>query len=347
MKREIEIQYIIRRNGADFGKLYAIGMPQLRCSNSSALKMSLSGDFAPNELADWLRDEIQPVLIIDGVEHPLAVLMPATVTPKKTATTASLHIEAYDRCWRVQDVTTEDILYLAAGANYVQEIQRLLVSCGIDTVLATPSDAVFSEAREDWDIGTSYLDIVNQLLGEINYNPLWFNAQGAAVLEPVSVPSVSRLKHVLDESNVESMLLPSISRETDIYRAPNVFLCVCSNPDKSGPLVSKAENTNPQSPLSIGRRGRRIMKKIQVNNIESQAALDAYAARICNESMIRGETIRVQTGLLPGFGMADVTALRFEGVDELCVEKAWTMSLGVGGTMQHTLQRVVINIDQQ
>lgn len=347
MKREIEIQYIIRRNGAYFGKLYAIGTPQLRCDDSSALKMSLSGDFAPNELADWLRDEIQPVLIIDGVEYPLAVLMPATVIPTKTATTASLHIEAYDRCWRVQDVTTEDILYLAAGANYVQEIQRLLVSCGIDTVLATPSDAVFSEAREDWDIGTSYLDIVNQLLGEINYNPLWFNAQGAAVLEPVSVPSVSRLKHVLDESNVESMLLPSISRETDIYRAPNVFLCVCSNPDKTGPLVSKAENTNPQSPLSIGRRGRRIMKKIQVNNIENQAALDAYAARICNESMIGGETIRVQTGLLPGFGMADVTALRFEGVDELCVEKAWTMSLGVGGTMQHTLQRVVINIDQQ
>lgn len=346
MKREIEIRYIIRRNGAYFGSLQPIGAPQLRCDDSSALKMSLSGDFAPNDLADWLRDEIQPVLILDGVEYPLAVLMPATVTPKKTATTASLHIEAYDRCWRVQDVTTEDILHLAAGANYVQEIQRLLVSCGIDTVMATQSDAVFEEDREDWDIGTSYLEIVNQLLGEINYNPLWFNPQGAAVLEPVTVPSASRLKHVLDESVVESMLLPQISRETDIYRAPNVFLCVCSNPDKSGPLISKAENTNPQSPLSIPRRGRRIMKRIQVNNIESQDALDAYAAQICNESMIGGETIRVQTGLLPGFGVADVTALKYEGVDTLCVEKAWSMSLEVGGTMQHTLQRVVINIDQ-
>lgn len=87
------------------------------------------------------------------------------------------------------------------------------------------------------------------------------------------------------------------------------------------------------------------MKRIQVNNVESQEALDAYAARICNESMIGGETIRVQTGLLPGFGVADVTALKFEGVDTLCVEKAWSMSLEVGGTMQHTLQRVVVNID--
>lgn len=345
MKREIEIQYKILRNGADFGKLYAIGTPQLRCDDSAALKMSLTGDFAPNDLADWLRDEIQPVLIIDGVEYPLAVLMPATVTPTKTATSSALRIEAYDRCWRVQDVTTEDILHLDAGANYVREIQRLLVSCGIDTVLATPSDAVIAEAREDWDIGTSYLEIINQLLGEINFNPLWFNSQGAAVLEPVTVPSSSRLKHVLDENVVESLLLPEISRETDIYRAPNVFLCVCSNADKSGPLVSKAENTNPQSPLSIARRGRRIMKKIQVDNIENQAALDAYAERICNESMIGGETIRVQTGLLPGFGVADVTALRYDGVDALCVEKAWTMALAVGGNMQHTLQRVVINLD--
>ena len=345
MKREIEIQYKVLRNGADLGTLYAVNHPQLRCDDSAAIKMSLSGDFAQNDLVDWLRDEIQPVLVIDGEPHPLAVLMPATVTPTKNATTAFLHVEAYDRCWRVQDVTTEDILHLAQGDNYIQEIQRLLVSCGIDTVLATKSDAVFAEDREDWDIGTSYLEIINQLLNEINYNPLWFNSRGAAVLEPVSLPNSSRLKHVMDERVVESLLLPSISRETDIYRAPNVFLCVCSNADKSQPLVSRAENTNPQSPLSIARRGRRIMKRIQVDNIENQAALDAYAQRICNESMIGGETIRVQTGLLPGFGVADVTALRFEGIDTLCVEKAWTMDLGVGGNMQHTLQRVVINLE--
>jgi hypothetical protein len=29
----------------------------------------------------------------------------------------------------------------------------------------------------------------------------------------------------------------------------------------------------------------------------------------------------------------------------ICVEKAWTMTLGIGGTMQHTLERVIINAE--
>lgn len=345
MTREIEIRYRILRNGAAFGWLYSIDKPCLRCDGSADIKMSLSGQFVPNEEADWLTDEIQPLLIIDGVEHPLAVLMPATVATSKDSTTTSLTIEAYDRCWRVQDVTTEDILHINAGANYVQTIQKMIVACGIDAVLATPSDAVFAEAREDWEIGTSYLVIINQLLKEINYNPLWFNSQGAAILEPVTVPSVEKIKHTLNENDVKSLLMPEMNRETDIYSAPNVFLCICSNADKSGPLVSRAENLNPQSPLSIPRRGRRIVKVERVNNIGSQAALDAYATRLCNESIIGGETITVWTGLLPGFGAADVTGLQYGDINDLCVEKAWMMELGVGGNMEHTLQRVVINLE--
>jgi len=138
---------------------------------------------------------------------------------------------------------------------------------------------------------------------------------------------------------------PEIIRETDIYETPNVIICVCSNADKAAAMKATAENTNPMSPLSIMRRGRRIVQVVQVDNIASQAELQEYANRLLYDSMRTGETIQVETMLQQGFGADDVTALRYDDVMGICVEKAWTMQLTPGGKMQHTLEKVVINLE--
>ena len=348
MTRLIDFRYYVVRNGANYCEIHAVegAEPKILMEDGSGIKTKLSGSFlVPAEDVDWLTDEIRPVMVIDGTEHHLGIFLPANVSETETDTSNRVSIDAYDRGWIVKDHRTEYTLFFPAGSNYLSVVGSVLAECGITLISMVPTDETLAEDRADWDVGTSSLDIVNQLLAEINYEELYFDPDGVAVLEPKSTPSANNVEHILDEASVESLMIPGIQKTTDFHSAPNVFICVCSNADKSQPLVSRAENTNPQSPLSIARRGRRIMKRIQVDNIENQAALDAYAQRICNESMIGGETIRVQTGLLPGFGVADVTALRFEGIDTLCVEKAWTMDLGVGGNMQHTLQRVVINLD--
>lgn len=352
--RTVSFKYKLIRNGGEMGFLYpaAGSAPVIRMDDSAEIKTSLGGvfdvhalDVDGNEITpNWLTDEIQPVLEIDGVSSPLGVFLPATVTPEEKNGIQTLSIEAYDRCWRVRDTASETRVYFAAGTNYLDAVVQLLTAAGIALVVKTTTTATLTEARQDWDVGTSYLTIVNELLDEINYNPLWFNERGAAVLEPASTPTAGSIEHTLDASNVESLMLPQISRTTDVYRAPNVFLCVCSNADKSGPLVATAENTNPQSPLSIMRRGRRIMSVQRVNNIASQAELQAYANRLCNESVLTGETIRVSTALLPGFGVADVTAIHYGDLAAVCIERAWSMELRVGGSMQHTLERVVAQI---
>lgn len=346
MTRTVDFRYIIMRGGADFGQIYPLqsGAPTLRMDDAGAIKTSLSGAFAPAPAANFLTDEIRPELIIDGTPYPLGVFLPASVRETEDESTKGLQLECYDRCWRVDTVTTETILSLAAGTNYLTAIKSLLAAAGISIIVETPTTATLTERREDWDVGTSYLTIVNDLLSEINYNPLWFDAAGSAILEPASVPTAENIEHTLDASNVKSLLLPSLSRETDVYSAPNVFLCVCSNPDKSGPMRAVAENTNPQSPLSIQRRGRRIMKVVRVNNIASQEELQAYTNRLRDESMIGGETVTVQTALLPGFGVADVTALHYGEINAVCIERAFDMELRVGGTMTHRLERVVTNL---
>jgi hypothetical protein len=165
------------------------------------------------------------------------------------------------------------------------------------------------------------------------------------VIAPIKTTTAVSIDHVLDETKIESLMIPGIQNVTDVQNAPNVFVCVCSNADKSAPMRAVAENTNPQSPLSIARRGRRITQVLQVNNIASQEALQAYASRQVTESMLSGEIITVQTCLLPGFGIGDVTAIRYGEMLAVCREKGWTMELNIGGLMTHTLERSVMNLD--
>lgn len=359
--RTIDFDYHVLRNNAFYGFLHA-PMDRgnyIRMDDSGEIKMSLSGTFSPfvtdvdgNPVeADFLSDEIRPMLIIDGMEHALGVYGVAKAVPAEYNGVQRFQVEAFDRCWKVRDHYAETQVYFAAGTNYVTAIEGLLIEAGITVIMATPTEAGLTEARE-WEIGTSYLTIINQLLGEINYNQLWFTTDGNAVLEPASVPTAENIEHTMSDLPEEMLdgavkidrMLPSITRETDVYSAPNVFLCVCSNPDKSGAMVAKAENTNPQSPLSIPRRGRRIMKMERVDNIASQAELQAYADRMRNESMIGGETIRVTTALQPGYGVADVVAIKYGDLNAICIERAYTMELAVGGKMTHELERVVYHL---
>lgn len=342
--RSVDFRYKIIRNGAEYGEIHAIGTPLLRMIDSSNIKTSLTGIFAYNESLDCLTDRIRPEIIIDGVSSPLGLYLPATVQESEDETTRSMRIEAYDQCWLLRDHKTEELVFYRAGTNYINLILSLLATSGIGLVVANHSSAVLAEDRQDWDIGTSYLTIVNTLLSEINYNPLWFDASGYAVLEPASVPTADNIEHTLDATNVKSLMLPTFTRNTDIYQKPNVFVCICSNADKDAPMVARAENTNPQSPLSIARRGRRITSITRVDNIASQAELQSYANRLRDESMMTGEKIIVKTALLPGYGVADVTALLYGELSAICVEHAWTMELTVGGTMTHTLERVVVNL---
>lgn len=345
MKRTIDFRYIVVRDGADFTTIRPVNTPTIRMNYTSKIKTSLSGEFLePSADVNWLTDAIRAEIIIDGVATSLGVFLPATVSKTETATTKSLKIEAYDRCWIVRDNYTETRISIAAGVNYISAIQTLLTTCGIYLTVATPTNATITEIREDWDVGTSYLDIINQLLSEINYHELWFDKAGYAILEPVSTPTAANIEHVLDDTNVKSLLLPQMTAQTDVYSAPNVFIVVCSNPDKDEPMIAKAENTNPQSPLSIDRRGRRIVKFQTVNNIASQAELQEYANTLRNNSMIRGETIEVTTALFPDYGVNDVTAIRYGGLFSVCLERQWQMKLTPGGDMKHTLERVVINI---
>lgn len=360
--RTESFRFKILRGGAEYAEIFPVSAPTLRMENTGEIKMSLQGSFLGKAVdtygheteVDWLSDEIQPFMYIDGEEYSLGVLLPTTVTPTRDKGQKTLNIQAYDRCWRVKDSKVEGAIYLTAGTPYIDAIEGLLTSSGITEVLKIKSNAVLAEDRCDWSTGTTYLQVVNDLLREINYTQLWFNGDGLAVIQPQTEPTADNIRHTFTSKKMDSRLpqdaeiisiAPKITRTTDIYNAPNAFVCVCSNPDKSSVMVAKAENTNLQSPLSIPRRGRRIVQVVTLNNIADQTELQNYADTLRNKSMYVGEVIQIETALLPGFGVNDISAISDEDAFDICTETAWSMQLTAGGKMTHTLERTVVGLE--
>lgn len=346
MTRTVETKVRVLRNGAQYAELQTSpnAAPTIRCSDSAAIKMSLAGEFRPNPAVDWLRDELQAVLVIDGTEYPVGIFLPASVEESESEGLKTLRVEAYDRCWRVQTQNNGGSYEVNGGQNYLQVIEGMLSGSGIARVLATPNASILDVGRV-WIGDTTRLAMINELLAEINYKQLWFTPEGVAVLEPYAEPTADRIQHTLDGDKVTSLLLPELRKQTDLYSMPNTFVVVCATPDKSSILSATAVNNSPSSPASVIRRGRTITKVVKVKNIADQTALQEYADRLRNESMLRGETIQVQTALLPGYGVADVVALHFGDLSALCVDHSWSMEFRPGGTMTHTLERVVVNLD--
>lgn len=347
MTRQISFRYVIVRDSADYCQIYPYdnNAPNIRMNSSGEIKSSLRGSFVdPGPSVNWLSDQIRAEIIIDGICSPVGVFIPSSVRVVKNEASSYVVIEAYDRCWIMKDTIAESMYYIAMDTNYGDAMISLLTAAGIGLIQATPTTQTLAEDRE-WEMGTSYLSIINQLLSEINYKQLWFNADGVAILEPESNTAASDIQHKLDATNVRSLTLPGLTQETDIFNAPNVFVCVCSNPDKDAVMVARSENTNPQSPLSIAKRGRRIVEVTNVDNIASQAELQSYADQLRDKSMIAGETIQVKTALLPGYGMDDITSIRYGDLSAVCIERAWSMQMQVGGSMTHSLERVVIALE--
>jgi hypothetical protein len=294
---------------------------------------------------DVLINELQPWISIDGVKDSLGIFIPTTQTVYDSEDGRSMRIECYDRSWRVMAKKATDQISIAAGANYVQTIQQLVTACGIKMTAAEPSDDALQTARNDWDIGTSYLDIINTLLAEINYRPLWFDNLGIARISPHQEPSASRIAHRYSskQSRAGARIMVEKQIESDAFDVPNVIIALCSNPELPQRLIARAENNSPTSKTSTVRRGIEIVHVENIENIASQAALQQLADRLRNDAMFATSTITFSSQAEPGHGAYDIVSI---DADSLCSgiyeETSWSLSMSAGAPMQHTAVRRVI-----
>lgn len=341
MVRSYAAKVFVYRNGAKLTELKIKDMPTVTASSDGEIKEGMTGTFHYNEKMDYLKDELRPVQIIDGTEYPVGVFHVASYTDVFTETGREINIEAYDKCWLIQSMTAESTIFFARGTNYLTAVGQLLTAAGITLTITQPSGAVLQTDRE-WEIGTDYLTIINQLLKEINYAQIWFNSNGWAIIKPEQTEYVQQVQHTYQGLDVRSVLSADAAAAVDIFDKPNVFIAICQNPDLAAPLVATSVNESPMSALSTYKRGRRIARVYNVDNIASQQELQNYADRLRNESMLSSETLTIYTANMPGHGIGDTVAVQHPQISGLYKEIGWRLTLGIGQLMQHDLQRKVL-----
>ena len=343
MIRSYSARVDVIRNGATLTTLHHVSEPRIDCNSDAPIKTSMSCIFYSNEKVNWLTDELVPYQIIDGIEHSVGVFPVGTVTYGRDENgVETISVEAYDRCMILNQIKAERIIHFSAGKNYITAVGELLIEAGITLYMSTPSSAVMQTDREDWQIGTPYLDIINTLLSEINYATIWFDSNGFARLQPVKMPQNSNIDHQYGEMEKINLLCRPCTVETDMFDAPNVFVVICSNPDLDAPMIAEAVNDNPLSSLSTFRRGRRIVKIYNVDNIPDQSELQAYAEALKLKGMSASEISTISTANLPGHGVYDTVAIDHPDIQGIFQEISWSLVLAPGQTMIHKLRRSIL-----
>lgn len=346
MTRTIEFLFHVVRDGADYAVLYPLPgrAPTLCLDESKLIRMALQGDFIdPGPDVNFLTDRIRPEVIIDGITYPLGIFLPTKVETVITETSRYLTIQAYDQCWLLQTTAIEDYVDFSNGSKYLAAIDSLLESAGIGISIVTKNNYAFTRQRSDWLPGTNYLTIINDLLKEINYSRIWFDFNGFAIVAPEPDPQTGPIKHTLDSDDVKSLLFLNSSVGSDMFSTPNVFVYTCSNFDKTV-MTATAVNNDMDSPISVPRRKRKIYSVNHVDDVPDLTVLQALADQAVTRTRLRTETIKVNTGIHPDFGLNDLIALNINGDMSVCIERGWTMQMTHGGTMTHRMERVSANL---
>lgn len=332
----------VARDGAPHTVLEFSTPPTITMVSSAEICLVMQGEFLHNPSVNYLTDELIPICIIDGEEHQMGVFVAGTVETRTANGTKIDVVEAYDRTLKVKQTRTEKRLFIAKGTEYITIIKELLLLSGISVYVEDENKDVLQTDREEWEIGTDHLVIINELLTEINFYPLWFDLNGYAHLERITNLADAPIDHTY--RNDEASIITDTSTSTlDIYDAPNVFIAIYNNPDNDEVWTATAVNDQAFSSLSTIRRGRRIMAEpIQVENIASKEALQTFVDNIRNESLLSTEVINFSTAINPRHQINDVVALDNGEIEGIYEEIGWSITMAPGRLMQHTARRIII-----
>lgn len=299
-----------------------------------------------NKLMTFYSDmRIRPIFKIRApngcwLSYPLGIFIMTSPKRSMNDNVVTWNVDCYDKAIILKEDKLTDRYYIPAGTNYIAAVKTLLLTAGIDKYIIENSELSTGTDLE-FEIGTSKLDVVNELLYAINYNPIHFDFKGFAVTERYIEP-MERQTEFEYMTNDRSLILPNASQLTDYYNVPNVVVRYLDNPDAS-PLRSVYVNNNPDSLVSTVRRGRRIVDVESVDDIADQDTLDSYTKRIAIEKSQAYDSVDFNTALMPMHGYRNCLFLRHDelGIRTKYVEYGWSMDLSVGGEMSHQLKRVM------
>jgi hypothetical protein len=262
---------------------------------------------------DWLNARIRPMVTVESatglerIEVACGVFIPAAPKESWSSTGCSWSVELLDKnCLLDQDIVTDGagnaITYsLPAGANVVDAVKQLIAGVNETTPAIDPYPKVLSSPLT-WEMGTSRLQIINNLLSAADFDSLWVDGWGQYRTAPYVEPSDRTPIYLgIDPfgDGPTAARSPDWMIDRDIYAVPNRMIAVGQGDGDVEAIVAVVTNEDPFSPFSYQSRGRWITTVDTGVEAVDQAALLAYARRRMTMLSTTAERIEVQHMYLP------------------------------------------------
>lgn len=268
----------------------------------------------PGPPIDWLNVRIRPVVIYSRAdveqptaERPLGVFLAAAPREAWTATGRTWSVELLDKLSILdRDIVTDEegnpaTYSVAAGANVISTVRALIEETG-ETTQAILAQSHTLTSPMTWELGTSRLRIINDILDAGNFTSLWTDAQGQFQTRPYVAPEDRAPVYSLLAPFVQgpsSLMAPEWSVDRDIYEVPNRYVAITSGSGDTPSMTAVAANMDPSSPFSYPARGRWITRVLTNAEAVSQDALDAIARRGLTSTTSVAAVIAVNHAYLP------------------------------------------------
>jgi hypothetical protein len=226
----------------------------------------------------------------------------------------------YERRTKTALSIPKDTVAVSRAALMVQE-------CGLPLVASPSAAALVGDIS--YKAGTTYLKIINDLLQYAGFDSAEVDGYGNVLFVPYTDPA-SLSPVITFQDGLNCVFMEPVSHELNILDVPNVVIAVWSSTD--GYLEAVAINDSPDNRYSTISRGREIPHLEEVSEIESQAALDALAARVLREKTSAVESVVIRH-VDQRFEMGQAARLIYAKADTdftgVAVTKDLTLSLGI------------------
>lgn len=239
---------------------------------------------------DWLNTRIRPVCVIEGFDReiPLGIWTAAAPTEDWTSTGRTWNVDLLDKAsildrdiWVNRATGTPETFTALSSDNLVDLVRGMITDVGESTV-AIDNDPTLVGRDMVWEVGTTRLKIINDLLDAGGFFSLWVDPAGqfrvSKYTRPADRPPVYEASGAFTVGPT-SVMSPDLTVERDIYGVPNRFVAIGQGEADTAARVATAVNMDPDSPYSYISRGRWITQVESGVESVDQAALQTYADR--------------------------------------------------------------------
>ena len=279
-------------------------------------------------------DRLRPIITINGVEHNLGDFIVIAAPLEDDGKEYTYDIEAYDETMIIKQSALTERKFFTAGTQYLSVIGALIIDCGLSRIMGDNTSAAITIDHE-YAIGTSYLQIINELLDEINYSHVYAGTDGYLFL------SKNKTKIVEDYTYTDqnSKIIDTIKTDTDIYSLPNVLVGYTSSPDSDTVLRYVKTNSDPNSVISTTRRGYNVVETYQFDDCPDLSTLTEAINYKYLEATQATETVSISTAPDGNHPYGSYVNLGQNGANGLYREVGW--SIEFSEKMTHSLERKV------